>query len=63
MPSFFIDRPIFAWVVAILITLVGIISVLGMGVESYPNIAPPQVTVTATFPGASAQTMEDRSPR
>ncbi|HKT27705.1 multidrug efflux RND transporter permease subunit [Dyella sp.] len=59
MPSFFIDRPIFAWVVAILITLVGIISVLGMGVESYPNIAPPQVTVTATFPGASAQTMED----
>ena len=59
MPSFFIDRPIFAWVVAILITLVGTISVLGMGVESYPNIAPPQVTVTATFPGASAQTMED----
>ncbi|MBE1159671.1 multidrug efflux RND transporter permease subunit [Dyella acidiphila] len=59
MPSFFIDRPIFAWVVAILITLVGIISVLNMGVESYPNIAPPQVTVTATFPGASAQTMED----
>jgi multidrug efflux pump len=59
MPSFFIDRPIFAWVVAILITLVGTISVLSMGVESYPNIAPPQVTVTATFPGASAQTMED----
>ncbi|RUL78181.1 multidrug efflux RND transporter permease subunit [Dyella choica] len=59
MPSFFIDRPIFAWVVAILISLVGTISVLGMGVESYPNIAPPQVTVTATFPGASAQTMED----
>ncbi|GLQ89343.1 multidrug efflux RND transporter permease subunit [Dyella flagellata] len=59
MPSFFIDRPIFAWVVAILISLVGTISVLSMGVESYPNIAPPQVTVTATFPGASAQTMED----
>ncbi|HEX7816430.1 multidrug efflux RND transporter permease subunit [Dyella sp.] len=58
MPSFFIDRPIFAWVVAILITLVGIISVLNMGVESYPNIAPPQVTVTATYPGASANTME-----
>jgi multidrug efflux pump len=59
MPSFFIDRPIFAWVVAILITLVGVISLLNMGVESYPNIAPPQVTVTASFPGASAQTMED----
>jgi len=58
MPSFFIDRPIFAWVVAILITLAGIISVLNMGVESYPNIAPPQVTVSATYPGASASTTE-----
>ena len=58
MPSFFIDRPIFAWVVAILITLVGTLSVLNMGVESYPNIAPPQVTVTATYPGASADTVE-----
>jgi multidrug efflux pump len=58
MPNFFIDRPIFAWVVAILITLVGTLSVLNMGVESYPNIAPPQVTVTATYPGASAETVE-----
>ncbi|GAB2575883.1 multidrug efflux RND transporter permease subunit [Dyella jejuensis] len=58
MPSFFIDRPIFAWVVAILITLVGVIAMLNMGVESYPNIAPPQVTVSATYPGASADTME-----
>ena len=58
MPSFFIDRPIFAWVVAILITLGGILAVLNMGVESYPNIAPPQVTVTATYPGASADTTE-----
>ena len=58
MPSFFIDRPIFAWVVAILITLAGIISVLNMGVESYPNIAPPQVTVSANYPGASADTTE-----
>ena len=58
MPNFFIDRPIFAWVVAILITLVGTLSVLNMGVESYPNIAPPQVTVSATYPGASADTVE-----
>jgi multidrug efflux pump len=58
MPSFFIDRPIFAWVVAILITLVGTISVLNMGIESYPNIAPPQVVVSATYPGANADTME-----
>ncbi|WP_157130539.1 efflux RND transporter permease subunit, partial [Luteibacter yeojuensis] len=40
MPSFFIDRPIFAWVVAILISLTGTISLLNMGIESYPNIAP-----------------------
>jgi multidrug efflux pump len=58
MPSFFIDRPIFAWVVAILISLCGTIALLNMGIESYPNIAPPQVVVTATYPGASADTTE-----
>ncbi|WP_266171753.1 efflux RND transporter permease subunit [Dyella subtropica] len=58
MPSFFIDRPIFAWVVAILITMVGTIAMLNMGIESYPNIAPPQVVVSANFPGANADTME-----
>jgi multidrug efflux pump len=49
---------VFAWVVAILISLFGIISVHSMGVDSYPDIAPPQVTITATYPGASADTME-----
>ena len=58
MPSFFIDRPIFAWVVAILITLGGVISIANLGVESYPSIAPPQVKVSATYPGASADTLE-----
>ncbi|MBN3766141.1 efflux RND transporter permease subunit [Burkholderia sp. Ac-20365] len=58
MPSFFIDRPVFAWVIAILISLFGILSVRTMGIDSYPDIAPPQVTVTAQYPGASAQTME-----
>ncbi len=58
MPSFFIDRPIFAWVVAILISLFGFIAMRTMGVDSYPDIAPPQITVTATYPGASATTME-----
>jgi multidrug efflux pump len=58
MPSFFIQRPIFAWVIAILIMLFGGISLSTMGVNSYPNIAPPQVTVTANFPGANAKTME-----
>ncbi|HUA27236.1 MAG TPA: multidrug efflux RND transporter permease subunit [Steroidobacteraceae bacterium] len=58
MPSFFIDRPVFAWVIAILLCLFGGIALRSMGVDSYPDIAPPQVTVTANYPGASAATME-----
>ncbi|OLK24547.1 multidrug efflux RND transporter permease subunit [Xanthomonas oryzae] len=58
MPKFFIEHPVFAWVVAILISLAGVISILNLGIESYPTIAPPQVTVTANFPGASADTAE-----
>ncbi len=58
MPSFFIQRPVFAWVIAIMIILFGAISLRSMGVDSYPNIAPPQVTITANYPGASAATME-----
>jgi multidrug efflux pump len=58
MPSFFIDRPIFAWVVAILISLGGIIAIANLGVESYPTIAPVQVNVNASYPGASADTLE-----
>ncbi len=58
MPSFFIDRPIFAWVLAILISLGGVLAILNLGVESYPTIAPPSVTVSATYPGASADTTE-----
>src|SRR5271168_5297171 len=58
MPNFFIDRPVFAWVISILICLVGAISMTRMGIAAYPDIAPPQVTVTATYPGASAATME-----
>jgi len=58
MPKFFINHPVFAWVVAILISLAGVIALLNLGVESYPNIAPPQVTVSASYPGASAETTE-----
>ena len=58
MPSFFIERPVFAWVIAILLCLFGGIALRSMGVASYPDIAPPQVTITANFPGASATTME-----
>ena len=58
MPSFFIERPVFAWVIAILLILFGGIALRSMGVDSYPDIAPPQVTVTANYPGATAATME-----
>jgi multidrug efflux pump len=58
MPQFFIDRPVFAWVIPILICIIGVIAMNNLGVDSYPEIAPPQVTVQATYPGASASTME-----
>jgi multidrug efflux pump len=58
MPQFFIDRPVFAWVLAILITLGGAISLSVLSTEAYPDIAPPQVIVTATYPGANASTVE-----
>ena len=58
MSNFFIDRPIFAWVIAILITLGGVIAIFNLGVESYPAIAPPQVVVSANYQGANADTVE-----
>jgi multidrug efflux pump len=58
MPQFFIDRPIFAWVLAILITLGGVIAITQLPTEAYPPIAPPQVNVSATYPGADAATVE-----
>ena len=59
MSKFFIDRPIFAWVIAIVIMLAGLLSITQLPVSQYPQIAPPQVTITATYPGASAQTIEN----
>jgi multidrug efflux pump len=59
MALFFIDRPIFAWVIAIIIMLAGIISISALPVAQYPEIAPPSVTITARYPGASARTVED----
>ncbi len=58
MPRFFIDRPIFAWVIAILITLAGGIAAFNLPVSAYPPIAPPQISITASYPGASAEVME-----
>lgn len=59
MVRFFIDRPVFAWVLAIVTMLAGVLSILSLPVAQYPAIAPAQVTITARYPGASAQTLED----
>ncbi len=55
MPSFFIDRPIFAWVVAIFIMLAGIIAIPLLPVSQYPDVAPPQISINTSYPGASSQ--------
>ena len=55
MPSFFIDRPIFAWVVAIFIMVAGAIAIPQLPISQYPDVAPPQISITATYPGASSQ--------
>ncbi len=59
MANFFIDRPIFAWVLAILICLTGTLAIISLPVEQYPDLAPPNVRITANYPGASAQTLEN----
>ncbi|WPB57556.1 efflux RND transporter permease subunit [Xylophilus sp. GOD-11R] len=59
MARFFIDRPIFAWVLAIVIMLAGAISIRTLPLEQYPNIAPPSISITANYTGASAKTVED----
>ena len=58
-PRFFIDRPVFAWVVALCILLGGVIALLSLPVEQYPTIASPSITITATYPGADAATLEN----
>src|SRR5688572_15784921 len=59
MAQFFIDRPIFAWVIALFIIVLGGVAVKQLPIAQYPTVAPPAITVTATYPGASAQTLED----
>ncbi len=59
MSRFFIDRPIFAWVVAIVIMLSGVIAILGLPIAQYPSIAPPSISISGSYPGASAKTVED----
>ncbi|MFV0548361.1 MAG: efflux RND transporter permease subunit [Limnobaculum xujianqingii] len=59
MAKFFIDRPIFAWVIAIIIMLAGALALVQLPVSQYPTIAPPAVSISASYPGADAQTVQD----
>ena len=59
MPRFFIDRPIFAWVVALFIILLGLIAIPQLPIARYPTVAPPTVSIYATYPGATPRTMND----
>ena len=58
MARFFIDRPIFAWVVSLGILLAGIIALRALPIEQYPEVAPPSLTISVVYPGADAQTLE-----
>ncbi|RMX05822.1 efflux RND transporter permease subunit [Corticibacter populi] len=59
MARFFIDRPIFAWVIAIVLMLAGALAIRSLPVNQYPNIAPPAIQISGSYPGASAQTVQD----
>ncbi len=59
LPRFFIDRPIFAWVIAIIVILAGLLALRGLPVAQYPEVAPPALQITANYPGASANVVED----
>jgi hypothetical protein len=58
MSQFFIDRPIFAWVIALVIMLAGGLAIMTLPIAQYPTIAPPAITVSATYPGADADTLQ-----
>jgi multidrug efflux pump len=59
MAGFFIDRPVFAWVLAIITMLTGLLAISSLPVEQYPKVAPPTVSISAVYPGASAETVEN----
>ena len=59
MAKFFIERPIFAWVIAIFIMVIGAVSITQLPIAQYPTVAPPTIQVSVTYPGATAQTLED----
>ena len=59
MAKFFIDRPIFAWVIALFIMVMGGVSITQLPIAQYPPVAPPSIVINATYPGASASTLEN----
>ncbi|MAX55760.1 MAG: hydrophobe/amphiphile efflux-1 family RND transporter, partial [Alcanivoracaceae bacterium] len=59
MARFFIDRPIFAWVIAIIMMMAGALAIYTLPIEQYPTVAPPEVSISGNYPGASAKTVED----
>ena len=59
MAKFFIDRPIFAWVIALFIVVMGSVAITQLPISQYPPVAPPSIVVATTYPGASAKTLED----
>ena len=59
MAQFFIDRPIFAWVIALFLIVIGATSITQLPVAQYPSVAPPSIVINVGYPGASAQTLED----
>jgi len=59
LSKFFLDRPVFAWVIAIVLMVLGCLSIHNLPISQYPNIAPPSIAITAFYPGASAETVEN----
>jgi len=59
MSQFFIRRPVFAWVIALFIILLGVIAIPQLPVAQYPSVAPPSLSITVTYPGATPQTMNE----
>ena len=58
MSRFFIDRPVFAWVLAIVTMLAGILAIRTLPIAQYPSVAPPAISITVIYPGASAETVQ-----
>ena len=59
LSKFFLERPVFAWVIAIIIMAVGILAIYNLPISQYPEMAPPSISVSASYPGSSSETVEN----